>query len=401
HPSVTSRGPLTSLMDIESGLAWDLLGEMQHQPAGTRADFVRASTGIRLDAFENYVRGITAGTRSEKISRLKEAIRLNPNYTRAMLQLGKAYFENRDYDQAENWFSRIPKADPLANEANFELGIAAFYKADYDRAHDAFNFLLTRLPMPSIYNNLGVIAARRNRRSEVDYLQKAVAADPSDGDYRFNLAVALVRTGDSTGAVRQLREDVEQHPDDAEAKSFLDQLTGAAVANVSRTDPSQTSQRIPMERLKRTYDETSYLQVAMEIENVAEQRLSKADPKTHAAYHLDRGRDLLNQGFDSQAEKQLREALQYDPNNPAIHAGLARALETSDPSTAAREAETSIQLHPNAEAYLVLARLALARKDNAAATQHVNSALQLEPANSSALTLKRSIESNVSEAPKP
>ncbi|HEY3930068.1 MAG TPA: tetratricopeptide repeat protein [Candidatus Koribacter sp.] len=401
HPTISSSGPLTSLMNIQSGLAWDLLGEMQHQPAGTKADFVRASTGIRLDAFENYIRGITAGTRGEKISRLKESIRLNPNYTRAMLQLGKAYFENRDYDQAENWFSRIPKTDPLANEANFELGLAAFYKADYDRAHDAFTFLLTRLPMPSIYNNLGVIAARRNRRSEVDYLQKAVAADPSDGDYRFNLAVALVRTGDSTGAVRQLRDDIQQHPDDAEAKSFLDQLSGAAVANVAHSDSSSTSQRIPMERLKRTYDETSYLQVAMEIENVAEQRLSNADPKTHAAYHLERGRDLLNQGFASQAEKQFREALQYDSANPAIYAGLARALETSDPAAAAREAEASLKLHPSADAYLVLARLALARKDNAAAAQQIDSALQLEPTNSAALTLKRSIESNVSETPKP
>ena len=66
--------------------------------------------GIRLDAFENYIRGIVAGTRAEKITRLREAIRLNPNYTRAMLQLGKAYLENRDYEQAVNWFSRIPKS---------------------------------------------------------------------------------------------------------------------------------------------------------------------------------------------------------------------------------------------------------------------------------------------------
>lgn len=398
QPEVTSSGQLTGLIDIQSALAWELLGEINRRPPGSKADFVRASSGIRLDAFENYIRGTVAGTRAEKISRLREAIRLNPNYTRAMLQLGMAYLENRDYEQAVNWFSRIPRTDPVINEANFELGIAAFYKGDYERSAEAFNFLLTRLPMPAIYNNLGVIAARRGRRSALDYLQKAVAADPSDADFHFNLAIAYARNNDPAAAVRQLREVLKAHPDDAEAKSLLDQLSSALVANVSRSS-EPAALRLPMERLKRTYDETSYQQVAMEIENLAEQRLAKADPKTHAAYHLDRGRDLLSQGFAAQAEKQFREGLQYEPSNPAIHAGLARSLESSDPAAATREAESSLKLQPNAEAYLVLARLALAGNNLPSAAQNADSALRLEPSNSAAQALKRSIESKRSEAP--
>jgi tetratricopeptide (TPR) repeat protein len=402
QPAVTNSGPLTTLMDIESSLAWDLLGEMGRQPISTKQDFIRASNSIRLDAFENYIRGITAGSRGEKISRFKEAIRLNPNYTRAMLQLGKAYLENRDYELAVNWFARIPKSDPLANEANFDLGIAAFYRGDYERADAAFTFLLSRMPIPAIYNNLGVSAGRRSRRSEVDYLQKAIAADPSDADYRFNLAVAYARSGETLAAVRQLREALKQKPEDAEAKSLLDQLTGAAVANVSRTsDLGQPilAPRLPMERIKRNYDETSYQQVAMEIENIAEQRLAKSDPKTHAAYHLDHGRDLLTQGFASQAEKQFREALQYDPNSAAAHAGLARALESSDPVGATREAQASVKIQPSAEAYLVLARISLARNDTRAASDNADLALKLEPSNSAAQALKRSIESKLNEAP--
>lgn len=396
--AVTASGPLTTLIDIQSALAWELLGAMQRQPSGRKEDFVRASSGVRLDAFENYIRGITAGTRGEKIARLREAIRLNPNYTRATLQLGKAYLENRDYEQAVNWFSRIPKSDPAANEASFNLGLAAFYKADYDRAAEAFSFLLTRLPMPAIYNNLGVIAARRGRRNEADYLQKAIAADPSDGDYHFNLAIALARNNDTAAAMRQLHEVISTHPDDAEAKSLLDQLSGAAVANVSRSE-NVSSLHMPMERIKRTYEETSYQQVAMEIENVAEQRLAKSDAATHAAYHLDRGRDLLAQGFAAQAEKQFREALQYDSASAAIHAALAHSLEASDPAAATREAESSLNTQPSAEAYLVLARLAAAKQDWPNASKNVNAALQLEPSNSAAQSLQRSIESKQSEAP--
>jgi tetratricopeptide (TPR) repeat protein len=398
-PAVSSRGPLTTLIDIQSALAWELLGEMGTQPPGAKDAFIKASTGIRLDAFENYIRGIVAGTRAEKISRLREAIRLNPNYTRAMLQLGKAYIENRDYEQAVNWLSRVPKTDPLSNEANFELGIAAFYRGDYERADAAFNFVLTRLPIPAVYNNLGVSAGRRNRRGEIDDLQKAIAADPSDADYRFNLAVAYARNGDISAAVRQLREGLKQRPDDAEAKSLLDQLSGAAVANVSHDQSQSGGARLPMERIKRNYDETSYQQVAMEIENVAEQRLATTDPKTHAEYHLERGRDLLNQGFTSQAEKHFREALQYDGSSAPAHAGLAEALESSDPTASTREAQTSLNLQPSAEAYLVLGRLALAKNDMSAAARNADAALALEPANSAAQALKRSIESKTSEAP--
>lgn len=403
QPAVTSSGPLTTLMDIQSSLAWDLLGEMGRQPISSKQDFIRASNSIRLDAFESYIRGIVAGTRGERISRMKDAVRLNPNYTRAMLQLGKAYLENREYEQAVNWFARIPKSDALANEASFDLGIAAFYRGDYERADAAFTFLLTRMPIPAIYNNLGVTAGRRSRRSEVDYLQKAIAADPSDADYRFNLAVAYARSGETSAATRQLREALKQRPDDAEAKSLLDQLTGAAVANVSRGSdsgqPPGAAPRLPMERIKRTYDETSYQQVAMEIENIAEQRLAKSDPKTHAAYHLERGRDLLTQGFASQAEKQFREALQYDGNSAAAHAGLARALESSDPVGATREAQASVKLQPSADAYLVLARILLTRNDMRGANDNADLALKLEPTNSAAQTLKRSIESKLSEAP--
>ncbi len=399
QPVVTSRGPLTTLMDIEGRLAWELLREMRREPMGSQQEFSQASNGVRLDAFENYIRGIIAGTRGEKINRLREAVRLNPNYTRAMLELGKAYLENRDYDQAANWFSRIPKNDPLANQANFDLGLAAFYRGDFDRADAAFSFLLARLPMPAIYNNLGVIAGRRNRHSEIDYLQKAIAADPADADYRFNLAVALARSGENAAAVRQLHETLKQHPDDAEAQSLLDQLSGAAIANVSHADGASAAPRLPMERIKRTYDETSYQQVAMEIENIVEQRLATTDPKTHADYHVEQGRDLLNQGFSAQAEKQFREALQYQPSNPAVHAGLARALESSDPAAATREAQASLKLQPSVEAYLVLARLALARNDMNAASENAEAALKLEPANSAAQALKRSIESKQSGAP--
>ena len=128
----------------------------------------------------------------------------------------------------------------------------------------------------------------------------------------------------------------------------------------------------------------------------------RRDPKTHAAYHLERGRDLLNQGFTSQAEKQFREALQYDARAHPRHAGSgAIALESSDPSQRPPvKREASLNLQPSAEAYLVLARLALAEERYVRGRRGMPTPrCTLEPSNSAAQALQRSIESKTSEAP--
>ena len=59
-----------------------------------------------------------------------------------------------------------------------------------------------RFPLTEVYNNLGVAEARRNKYVSLDYLQKAVQADPTEPDYHFNLALSLSRIGDKQGAIR-------------------------------------------------------------------------------------------------------------------------------------------------------------------------------------------------------
>ena len=79
--------------------------------------------------------------------------------------------------------------------------MAEFYLGSYDKAYAAFNYLATRLPLTEVYNNLGVVEARRGHLpAAVEYFSKAVEADPNDSDYRFNLSVALYGKGDCDGS---------------------------------------------------------------------------------------------------------------------------------------------------------------------------------------------------------
>jgi tetratricopeptide (TPR) repeat protein len=386
-PEQKQSGALVKLIDLQTALGWDLLRLVHPELLPSRNQFLAAAPSIRLDAFESYVRGVVATSRPEKIKHLREAIRLSPDYTLALLHLGRTYFDGRDYEQAATWFARVPRSDPAAREASFYLGLAGYYLGDFAKSEDAFAFVASRLPLTEVYNNLGVVAGRRGKRSEIEYFQKAVKADPSDPDYHFNLGIALYKASDIAGASRQLRETLALRPADSEAKALLD-----SAAALRTSDRPAATGKVPLQRIKRNYDETSFQQLALEIQNAAELRWSQTDPHTHAEFHVNRGHEFLEQGFKAEAERDFREAVQLDPTSAAAHVGLACVLEDINEPSARAEAQTALRLQPiSTDALLVLARLDLKTNQTQSAEEIVDRVLVLEPNNPAALALKRTI----------
>jgi Flp pilus assembly protein TadD/TolB-like protein len=388
-PEFTESGPLNNLIRIQTALAWEILNTLN--PGTVAKDsFIAQFPAQRPDVLESYVRGITALNDQEKIKYFKEVVRLEPTHALAMLQLGKSYYKARDYESAASWLARVPMKDANANEAQFYLGLSTFYGGHMDKAESAFRALAARLPLTEVLNNLGVVAARRGEKGARSYFEKTVQTDPNEPDYRFNLAVTLFREGDTQAAVRELHELLAIHAD-AEGKSFLEAI-------VSGTQPA----RMPLERIKRNYDESTFRQIALEIENTNEARLAKSDPASHAAFHVRHGQELLQSGLPLEAEKEFREGVVLDPGNAGAHAGLAAVLENDQDITGARnEARMSLKLQPTAEAYLVMARLDLAENKSASAVQNVEHALALDPGNAAAVALKRDIASGAAGKAQP
>jgi tetratricopeptide (TPR) repeat protein len=404
-PEVKEAGPLPKLLELQLALTWDMMRVIAPDQLSSRNAFVAAGPSQRLDALEKYIRGVIATDRAERLRNLRDAVRLNPAYSPAVMQLARTYYDGRDYPNGASWFGRIPANDPMAREAQFYLGMSQFYTGDYVHAQAAFDFVATRLPLTEVYNNLGVVAGRRGLKSAAEYFQRAVQADPGDADYHFNLAVALARGGDAAAAAKQLRQGLELRPADAEAKAFLDQLNsqvnpgGATPAIAGKAGAAG---KLPLERIKPNYDEGSFRQLALEIENMNETRLANTDTRTHANFHVQHGRQMLAENLLTVAEKDFREAVLLDPANAAAHAGLGRVLElTSDAAGARAEARSSVRLQPNADAFLVLARLDLHDNKTEAAGESVDKALQLEPANAAAQALKSAIAAKLAEKGQP
>ncbi|HEU4637017.1 MAG TPA: tetratricopeptide repeat protein, partial [Edaphobacter sp.] len=394
---IEDTNDLRRLLDVQNTIAWKIAKYIDPQFNVAQQTFLAASGQVRLSAFENYIRGIGANSTEERIKRLQLAVQQSPNYTAALLALGKTQYSERDYDHAAATLERIPKDDRLALEANFYLGLARFNSARYSEAEKAFSFVASRLPLPEVVNNQAVALSRQGHNASALF-QRAVAADPKDPDYHYNFAVSLYRAGDRSQAQSQVDLALKLRPTDPEApllKNLIAQgttppPTSANTAN--RTSSGANSSFEPLERIRRTYSEASFRQAAFQIDQLRAARLATLPSSEQAAQYIQMGSDYLAQGLIPEAEREFQAALAASPTSAEAHAGLAQVRERSEDAAGARtEAQASIQLKPNAAAYLVLARLELNNNQVAASAADVAQALKVEPNNTAALGMKQAL----------
>jgi tetratricopeptide (TPR) repeat protein len=397
-PDLEESGPLMNLISIQTALAWEVLREMRPKFSEPRQGFLQRAPAIRLDAFENFIRGVVASDKQDKIRYLKAAVAVDPKYAQANMLLGKTYFASHEYEQATTLFAKIPAGDAAASEANFLRGLCEYHLGHFEKASEAFQATAALVPLTEVLNNIGVAENRRGRHDATDYFQKAVQADPSDADYHLNLAVSLYRKGDVTGAQRQLRETLSRHSNDTEARQFQESLAASLASGTEHP----VAVYVPLTRIKRNYDESSYRQLAVELQNAIDASVGKAMPANRASLHIERAREFLASGATGEAESQFREALNYEAANPGTLAGLAHALLLEDKiPEARRNAVASLGLQPSAEAYLVLARADLHDKDSTGAEENLRRALALDPNNDDAKAVGEAIQNHRSneEAP--
>src|ERR1700686_3779193 len=223
-PAVTESAPLADLGALQSALAWDLLRLIRNDFSVPKNKYMASVAPIRVEAMEDYILGITASSGEEKVHNYREATRLDPAFARAWLELGKTYYEQHTYDLAIIALEQVQHSSYLSREANFYLGLAAYSRGDFAKSESAFEYVANRVPLAEVYNDLGVVAARRGQRKAADYFAKAIQNDPSDADYHFNLGVALLQAGDRAGAARELPTALDHRSNDGEAKTLLDSL---------------------------------------------------------------------------------------------------------------------------------------------------------------------------------
>jgi tetratricopeptide (TPR) repeat protein len=382
---------LSRLFDVENAIAWKLAQRMDPHFSIAEQTFLAASGGVRLSSFEDYIRGTSAPTQTERLKRLQAAVAETPNYAAALLALGKEQYAATQYEAAAATLAKVPPTDRAALEANYYRGLARFNIAKYSEAADAFAFVAASLPLPEVVNNEGVANSRQNKDAVALFVQ-AIAADPNDADFHFNLAVAFLGRSDIDGATREVTAALKIHSEDPEATELLTRLqsTHGDAANLKSIISADGFD--PTTRIRRTWSEASFRQIAFQLDQMRALQLAALPPTQQAAQYTQLGDGYLAQGLIPEAERQFNSALAADPNSSAAHAGLAQVRERSgSPDDARAEAAASLHLSPNVAAYLVLARLALQANRLPDAASNVANALKLDPRSPAALGMKNAL----------
>ena len=189
------------------------------------------------------------------------------------------------------------------------------YSGNYPRAEEAFAAVARVLPLPEVVNNQAVALSRRSKdaAAAIPLFRQATAADPTDADYHFNLAVSLHRHGDQAEALTELAQAIKLHPADSEAKSAQE----AWKSNSTASDP--------LERIKRNYNGAAFRQAALMLDQVEDARLAALPGPQRAARLASSAREKLNRGLLLEAERGFQAALAADTSSDEAKAGLAES----------------------------------------------------------------------------
>ncbi|MGO8786088.1 MAG: tetratricopeptide repeat protein [Terriglobia bacterium] len=400
-------GDLTELVELQTRLAWRLLAT--HDPeftVGNEADFLKRFHDIRLDAFENYIRGLLATDDASRLHFFTESERLDPSDHRAAFALGQFYFEQKDYANSAQWLRKIEATDANYNESLFLRAVDEFFLGREQIAEKEFETLAKVMPLDEVSNNLGVLQARRgDYAAALENFERAYQSDPSDADFCFNRGVALSHENHYREAAESLEAAIQVEPGDSEAHTLLAVVSGKlgdVAAERRELDwlaghevgaaAGQPGDVLPLPRLKKNYDGRAFRLLELTLHNAMELHLANASPQEHIDAHLALGRKFLAENRYGEAERELAEVVSLSPDDPQGHILLAQALEAEGKhSGAAGELQISLKLQDTAEVHLSLAHVYLSMDQPELARSQGQAALNLDPGNQQAEELLQQI----------
>lgn len=242
-PSFQLTGSLDDLGRLQDELAWRVIRALRAD-APDLEEFRARRRPVRLDAWEQYIRGLLARSAEEKHRYFTQAARLDENFSQPRFHLGKLLWRQREYRVAAGWLERVSRDDVNYPEALFLLGLCSYQAGDYERAVVSFQSLAESTPAPEVWNNLGASQSRLNLPGALESFQKALEAAPDDPVYRFNVGYALWRRGHYQAAADMFRAVLKAQPHDAVAMTMLGRC-------LKRNGPGRIESRAEaLERLK-------------------------------------------------------------------------------------------------------------------------------------------------------
>jgi tetratricopeptide (TPR) repeat protein/peroxiredoxin len=166
------------------------------------------------------------GRTDEAIGYFQRALKVNPDHLIALENLGNAYRQLKNWEQASKVLEHAVAVSPSDPESNYSLGMVFAQTDDTARAYEYLQRALKSRPAyPEALNNLGILYLRTQRRDEaVAAFEECIRIAPVFDQSYLNLSRVYALEGAPDKARAVLLELLKQHPDHAQARKELREL---------------------------------------------------------------------------------------------------------------------------------------------------------------------------------
>jgi Flp pilus assembly protein TadD len=391
-PAVTDAGPLPEIFPLFARVATALAG----QTGRLRPPSQTPTAPMPLDAFENYVKGLVAGTPAAQQRYLESASRVVPTDPRVLMALWSVYTAQDLHERAVAAANAVSVQSSLSRQARFAVALSLIELRRFDGAFQTLTDLHQATRSAAVSNALGVVQLRRPplplASPATFYFKRAVDEDPENTDYLFNLGYAHARARNTTDALTWLREAVRLDAANGEAHAVMSAVLVATgrepeaqreleLARLLGTETSldlQTLTATVPDRLERLPPDPE-LNVGPRL-NAAIANPAQRDQRETAEFHLASGKTLIAAHRDREAADELRRAIYLAPYDHEPHLLLGQLYHRAGQLPRAMdELKVSIWCRETAAARLALATVMIDAGDVANARVELQRARQLAP----------------------
>jgi tetratricopeptide (TPR) repeat protein/peroxiredoxin len=166
------------------------------------------------------------GRTEAAIANFQQALKADPEYGVALVNLGNACRQDQQWENAKNAFRRALELNPQDAEADYGLGMIYAQLDDTEQAYDFLQKALAARPIyPEALNNLGILYLRTNRKEEAEKsFEESIRVAPAFDQSYLNLARLYAIEDHPQKARAILLELLKQHPGHSQAEKELSQL---------------------------------------------------------------------------------------------------------------------------------------------------------------------------------
>ena len=267
------------------------------------------------------------------IADLERAIqKYRPAQPEFYYELGEAYFEDRQFEQAISMYKQALSRKPDLWMVLHRLGVALSWAGEHKRAAKTLQVAAKNSPEPGAILNDLALAFRQLGETEVavNVLNKAIESDPERSEVHSNLGAIFLETGTLDKAEETLREAIRLEPDLPTPHHNL------AFVLVNRGDFSEADYHFEIAIENNPTDVQIYLDYAVTLfrralykkAQITLETALEIDPLRPELYNL-LGEVMESHGQTLQATNHFLRALQLNPSYHHAHLNYAMHLVLS------------------------------------------------------------------------